>query len=119
MATNFVQPGKTVTMTAPSGGVTSGVGVLIGNLFGIALETVAQTLPFEMAIEGVFTIAKVASLAVSPGDVLYWNTSTKDVDKTASSKKVAGIAVSTAGVGAGVVTIDILLIPVVRIQVGV
>ena len=32
----YVAPGHSITVTAPSGGVTSGQGVLIGTLFGIA-----------------------------------------------------------------------------------
>jgi hypothetical protein len=33
MAKNFVKPGQTLTLTAPTGGVTTGVGVLIGTIF--------------------------------------------------------------------------------------
>ena len=33
---NFIQRGDVITVTAPTGGVTSGQGVLVGNLFGIA-----------------------------------------------------------------------------------
>ncbi|MFZ1415230.1 MAG: DUF2190 family protein [Defluviicoccus sp.] len=38
----YVQPGHTLTITAPSGGVTSGHGVLIGTLFGIAQADAAE-----------------------------------------------------------------------------
>jgi len=36
MAKNYIQPGQTITIAAPTGGVLSGDGVLIGTLFGIA-----------------------------------------------------------------------------------
>ena len=36
MAKNYIQPGHTITVAAPTGGVLSGDGVLIGTLFGIA-----------------------------------------------------------------------------------
>lgn len=31
---NFIQRGDVITVTAPTGGVSSGQGVLVGNLFG-------------------------------------------------------------------------------------
>ncbi|KKL79884.1 hypothetical protein LCGC14_2010330, partial [marine sediment metagenome] len=36
MAKNFIQPGDTLTVTAPAGGVVSGGAVEIGKLFGVA-----------------------------------------------------------------------------------
>lgn len=39
---NFIQRGDMITVTAPTGGVTSGQGVLVGNLFGVAATTVAE-----------------------------------------------------------------------------
>lgn len=36
---NFIQRGDMITVTAPTGGVTSGQGVLVGNLFGVAAKT--------------------------------------------------------------------------------
>jgi predicted RecA/RadA family phage recombinase len=38
MAKNYVQPGTQLTLVAPTGGVTTGVGVLIGTIFAIALR---------------------------------------------------------------------------------
>ena len=58
MATNFIQPGCTLSLTAPTGGVVSGSPYLIGGLFVIATSTVAQTLPFQGTTEGVWTLAK-------------------------------------------------------------
>jgi len=39
---NFVQPGKTITLTAPYA-VTSGDGLLVGSVFGVAAGTAALT----------------------------------------------------------------------------
>ena len=36
MAKNFIQPGRVVTLVAPTGGVLSGQAVQVGALFGIA-----------------------------------------------------------------------------------
>jgi predicted RecA/RadA family phage recombinase len=96
MATNFVQPGSTITVAAPTGGVTSGEGVRIGNLFGVALSTAAQGMPVEIATEGVFVLPKTSALAIDVGDIVYWNAANGVVNKTPSSQPVVGIAVSDA-----------------------
>ena len=46
---NYIQPGNIITVTAPTGGVTSGTGLLVGNLFGIPRRTrwKAQTLKWS------------------------------------------------------------------------
>jgi len=60
-------------LTAPTGGVTTGVGVLIGTTFAIALVTVAAGVSFEGAIEGVFDLAKVSTEVWAVGDKIYWD----------------------------------------------
>lgn len=93
---NFVQKGEFVTITAPAGGTTSGVGVLIGDLFGIATNTVGAGESTEVLTEGVVEIAKTSALAIGVGDVLYWDNTNKVVNKTAASQKSVGIAVEAA-----------------------
>lgn len=71
---NFLKPGKTMTYTAPSGGVTSGGGYLIGALFVVATNTVAETLPFEGETEGQFTLPKTAGEgALVEGQAAFWD----------------------------------------------
>ena len=119
MATNFVQPGTTVTMVAPSGGATAGVGILIGQLFGVALETVIEGANFEMAVEGVFTLAKKDETAIAAGAPVYWDDTLKQVDDNSTSQKEVGIAVEGKAVTAGLVTIKVLLIRSTRVSVAV
>lgn len=38
----FIQNGDVITVTAPTGGVASGDGVIVGSLFGIAAFTAAE-----------------------------------------------------------------------------
>jgi len=115
MSYQFVQKGDVVTLIAPTGGVTSGVGVLIGQLFSIATATVAQTLEFEGAVTGVHEIAKTSALAISTGDVLYWDDTNKVVNKTSSAQKEVGWAVSDAANPSS--TVYILLNPSMRTSV--
>ena len=117
MATNYVQPGTTVTMVAPSGGATAGVGILIGQLFGVALTTAVENASFEMAVEGVFTLAKKDELAIAAGDPVYWNDTAKEVDDVSTAQKEVGIAVEAKAVTAGLVTIKVLLIRSTRTSV--
>jgi predicted RecA/RadA family phage recombinase len=94
---NFVKPGKVQTCTAPSGGVVSGTGVLIGtHLFGVATTTAAVSETFELLTEGTVQIAKTSALAISVGDALYWDATNKVVNRTATAQKCVGVAVLAA-----------------------
>lgn len=94
---NFVQPGKTVTITAPSGGVISGGGVLVGSLFGVAASTAAAGASVEIVIEGVFDLAKAAG-AVGQGDPIYWDAanSLATTAANAGANKLIGVATEAA-----------------------
>ena len=96
MAKNFIQPAKVVTVTAPTGGVLSGDGVLIGTLFGIAQLNAAEGAEVEILTEGVVEIGKTSALAVSVGDRLFWDATNKVVNKTATAQVCVGVAVSAA-----------------------
>ena len=96
MAKNFVQNGDIVDIVAPAGGTTSGVGVLVGQLFGVALSTVAAGSTVAVGVSGVWEVAKTSALAISVGDPLYWDDTNKVVNKTATAQQKVGIAVSAA-----------------------
>lgn len=93
---NYVQPGNSIEVTAPAGGTTSGVGVLVGNLFGVAEVSVAAGARVNILVEGVVEIAKTSALAIAEGDILWWDNTNKVVNKTAASQKPVGIAVTAA-----------------------
>lgn len=69
---NYVQPGDTITLTAPAGGVTSGQGVLKGRLFVVATDDAEEGEPFEGMTYGVFDFPK-AAVAFSEGDPAFWD----------------------------------------------
>ncbi|MGZ8337324.1 MAG: DUF2190 family protein [Allosphingosinicella sp.] len=69
----FTQPGRTLTVAAPTGGVVSGEGVLIGALFGMATTDAAEGAGVEILTEGVVEIAKTSALAIDVGDRLFWD----------------------------------------------
>lgn len=97
MAQNFKQEGKRVKYTNGTGSdIASGAVVVIGALLGIALVDIADTESGEVALEGVWELPKTNPLAISQGDQLFWNTSTKKVTKTATDKQI-GVAFAAAG----------------------
>ena len=56
---NFVQPGNTITLTAPYA-VASGDGLLVGSIFGIAAGAAALGEPVETSLVDVFDITTVS-----------------------------------------------------------
>jgi predicted RecA/RadA family phage recombinase len=94
--TKFVQDGDTLDLT-PSADVASGVGFLFGaNLFGVAAKDVANGVEGPFITEGVVTIGKTSALAISVGDRLFWDSTNKVVNKTATAQQCVGIAVEAA-----------------------
>ncbi len=96
MARNHIQPGRVLTVPAPTGGVLSGAPVLIGSLFGVAQHDAEEGAALEILTEEVVELPKAAPLAVGIGDRLFWNTTDKVLDKTATAQLCVGIAVLPA-----------------------
>lgn len=95
-----------VDITAPSGGTTSGVGVLTGKLFGIAVTTAALGDTVAIITRGVFDHAAAVhatTQAWAVGDEIYWDNSAKVMTKTSSGNVRVGVAmaakVSTVATG--------------------
>lgn len=110
MTRNYIQPGKVIEATAPSGGITAGQGLQVGaREFGIALETKLEGETVQLATEGIFTVAKTSALAITRGDLLYWDASGKVVNKTAASQIAVGIAHTAAANPSA--TVQMRLIP--------
>ena len=104
MATNFVQPGETLTLAAPAT-VASGAGVLIGSIFGVALGNAASGALVDINTEGVWTLPKVSALAIAVGDVIYFDNATGLVNKTSSGNTKIGVAVTATANPSGTVRV--------------
>ncbi len=109
---NYVQAGDSLTLTAPSGGVVSGKGYLIGGLFVVAAATIAEGLPFAGKRHGVFefvaqTHASTQALAV--GDLAYWDDTNKRVTKTATGNTAIGVIIEAKASTAA--TAKVVLVP--------
>lgn len=97
---NYVQPGNTITLTAPYA-VAAGDGLLVGSIFGVAAGTAALGEAVEAALNGVYDLKKVASQAWAAGDKVYWDNTAKEATKTTTSNTVIGVAVVAVAGGAG------------------
>ena len=65
---NYVQPGDSLALAVPyAAGVTSGQGVLVGALFGVAAIDGVQNAVIECQTKGVFDITKEPALAITAG----------------------------------------------------
>lgn len=69
---NYVQRGDTLTMPAPRD-LLSGEGAVVGSIFGVANGDADLGEPVDLDTVGVFTLPKVAALAIDAGDLVYWD----------------------------------------------
>jgi predicted RecA/RadA family phage recombinase len=95
MARNYIQPGKTLTLTAPYAR-SSGEGALVGAIFGVALNDVANAVAGEFGTEGVWELAKTSAQAWVVGDRIFWNASTKKADNDPTTGILIGAASEAA-----------------------
>ena len=91
---NFIQPGQVLTLTAPEGGVSSGDGVQVGQLFVVAVADAAAGDPFEGQTVGVFDLPKDDSDAWTEGELVYWDGTQATV--TADGNLCIGCAATAA-----------------------
>ena len=96
---NYVQPGNTITLTAPYA-VASGDGLLVGSIFGIAAGDAALGEAVEAALVGVYDLKKAASQAWTSGVKVYWDNTAKNCTTTASANTLIGVATEAVAGGA-------------------
>lgn len=110
MATNYVQPGKTMTITAGAD-LTSGQVVVVGKVLCVALQAIANGATGVVATEGVFTVPKVSAAVIAQGENLTWDASAAAFDDNAavaaSGDVTGGGAVAMEAAGAGVTSFDV------------
>lgn len=99
MSTKFIQEGEILTVAAPTGGVTSGLPVAIGDLVGVPVASAAVGVDFAWQVEGVHSVVKSGSAgpAFAVGDPVYW---TGALATTSSAYPLIGVATAAAGASA-------------------
>ena len=92
---NFIQEGRTITLTAPYA-VTSGSGLLVGSIFGVASNDAASGTDVETSTIGVFSLSKTSAQAWTQGVLIYWDDTNKVCTTTSSTNKLIGTATLAA-----------------------
>lgn len=92
---NYVQPGDIIEVPAPAT-VSSGAGVLVGSLFGVAATDAESGAPVQITTEGVFDLAKTSAQAWTVGADVYWDNTAKTCTTSGSGNTLIGVAVAAA-----------------------
>lgn len=105
---NYVQKGENITIAATAA-ATSGQGVLVGNLFGIAAGDAAIGEDLDLVTEGVFNMAKVGTDELAVGDLVYWDDTAKlaTSDDDTGANELIGLAVTVAANPSGTVNVKL------------
>lgn len=93
---NFVQPGDVLEFTAPTGGVTAGTGVKIGDILVIATETKSVGELFRGVRTGVVDHAKLSAQAWTEGQQVNWDDTNKRFTTVTTGNFLAGVAAAVA-----------------------
>jgi predicted RecA/RadA family phage recombinase len=104
---NYVQPGDTLTVTAPYA-LTSGDGCKVGAaLFGVAAnDALINATDAEIKTEGVFDLPNGTGV-IAAGALVYWDDGDKDVTTTAGGNLLIGVAVVAAASGDATVRVKL------------
>lgn len=90
---NFIQPGQTVAVIAPYN-VSSGQGVQVGALFGVAAGDALQGTPVEICRTGVYGLGAVQADTGAAGDKAYWDNTNRRITKVATNNLLVGALLS-------------------------
>lgn len=95
----YIQNGHVITVPAPAGGIASGEGLIVGNIFGIAAYSPAEGDPLELATTGVYKLPKASAAVLTIGARVAWDNTAKEVDAPSTGRFPIGVAVEAAGNG--------------------
>lgn len=96
---NYIQNGHVITVTAPTGGVTSGEGMIIGNIFGVAAYSAAEGDPLELATTGVYKLPKATAAVLTVGARVAWDNTAKNINVPGAGRFPVGVATEASGNG--------------------
>lgn len=98
MATNYSQSGDLLEFTAPTGGVTDGVPVLIGGVYVVPTVTVVAGARFNGWTEGAWILPKTSGETWTEGQPAYWDSVNKaiSIDPTVGFPPVGAVVVAAA-----------------------
>jgi predicted RecA/RadA family phage recombinase len=103
MSKTYTQKGDVLTLTAPYDR-NAGQGALIGSIFGVAVNNVANGVQGEFETTGChdLTAATGAGTDWTEGTKLYWDNTNKVITKTSSGNTLIGASTSAKTTAAAV-----------------
>lgn len=107
---NFVQPGNSIEVLAPTGGVVSGQAFIVGSHFGVASKDAADGDPVNMLTEGVVRVQKLGSDNMVVGEKVNFNDTTKNVQEATTD--LDGVGTVTKDAASPAVLVEIKMTPV-------
>ncbi len=89
---NFVQPGETITLTAPYA-LNPGDGCLVGTIFGVSCGTYANgAVDAEVYVDdSVFDITALTTDVIAQGAAVYWDNANKRITSSAAGNTKVGV----------------------------
>lgn len=106
MSRNYVAPGEHFDYT-PGTAVASGEVVLMTDTIGVANVAIPANTPGYVAVEGVFTVAKLSTDNIAKGQKVYWDNTNKRMTLTSAGNTPAGRAYAAAGAATTSVAVKI------------
>lgn len=99
---NYKHPGDTIDgLTAPAGGVVSGQGVIIGELFVVATGDADAGDDFVGQVTGVIELDKAPSQAWAIGEAVYWDAANDRASTAPAVGPKIGVVTKAVAGGAG------------------
>lgn len=84
----LVQEGNNVDLTSPAGGTVSGVGYIIGSLFGVASVDSNAGDSVAFIIEGVVSLVKASGDAMTEGQIVNWDDTGKEAQNALGDRAI-------------------------------
>lgn len=102
---NHIQKGDVITVSAPAGGIASGQGVIVGNIFGIAAYAAAVGELVELATSGVYLLPEATAAVLTVGACVAWDSAAKNINVPGTGRFPVGVVTVDAGNGATCVAV--------------
>ena len=96
---NYIQNGHVIIVTTPAGGILSGEGLIVGNIFGVAAYSAAEGDPLELATTGVYKLPKATAAVLTVGARVAWDNTAKNINVPGAGRFPVGVATEAAGNG--------------------
>ena len=96
---NYIQNGDVITVPAPAGGIASGEGMIVGNIFGVTAYAAAEGEPVELATTGVYQLPKATAAVLTVGARVAWDNTAKNINVPGAGRFPVGVATEAAGNG--------------------